>query len=100
MLKYRTKLTIMGSPETGKVNELRTGCTIPDSGIYRVSHAQHRLPQEVTLLKDHLFPRCSRCTEPVYYTLERSAPAGISPYRFSVNLYELPELEEDEFLAG
>jgi|SRR5205085_5665085 len=100
MLTYQINLTIMGSPETGNVNELRTGCTIPQSGIYRVSHPQHRLPQEVTLLKDHFFPRCSRCSEPVYYALERSAPAGISPHGFSVNLYELPELGEDEFLAG
>lgn len=90
----------MGSPGTGKGNELRTGCTVPESGIYRVLHPQHRLPQEVTLLKDHLFPRCSRCTEPVYYTLERSAPAVISPHRFNVDLYQLPELAEDDLLPG
>ena len=90
----------MGSLRTGKVNELRTGGSVPASGIYRVSHPQHRLPQEVTLFKDHLFPRCCRCTEPVYYTLERSAPAGISPHHFNVNLYELPEVGEDESLAG
>ena len=95
----------MGSAVTAKVNELRTGCTVPTSGIYRVSHPQHRLPQEVTLLEGHLFPRCCRCTDPVYYTLERSAPAGISPHRFSVNLYELPEMTdgavgEAESLAG
>ena len=77
-------------------NELRTGCAVPAPGIYSVSHPQHRLPQEVTLLKDHLFPRCSRCGESVYYTLVRSAPAGIRPYSFIVNLYELPELTEDE----
>ena len=100
MRTYRTKVTIMGSQGTGKGNELRTGGSVPASGIYRVSHPQHRLPTEVTLLKDQSFPRCSRCAEPVYYTLERSAPADISPHRFTVTLYELPELGEDESLAG
>jgi hypothetical protein len=90
----------MGSPGTGRGNELRTGGTVPASGIYGVSHPQHRLPAEVTLLKDQLFPRCASCDDAVHYVLERSAPAGISPGGFKVNLYELPELTEDESLAG
>ena len=89
-----------------KVNELRTGSAVPTSGIYRVDHPQHRLPLEVTLIEGHLFARCSRCNEAVYYTLERSAPSGVSPNRFALNLYELPDLsepgsqEEDDSLAG
>jgi len=99
MLKYRTKLTIMRSPDARK-SELRTGCAVPQSGIYSVSHPQHRLPAEVTLLRDHTFPRCARCSDPVYYRLERSAPAFTDPDHFSVTLYELPELSADESLAG
>src|SRR5690348_1993855 len=45
---------------------LRTGVAVPKSGSYRVYHPQHSLPQEVTLLKDHSFPRCSRCGEPCF----------------------------------
>ena len=90
----------MGLQGTGKAGELRTGCAVPESGIYSVSHPQHHLPGEVTLLKDRFFPRCSRCADPIYYTLERSAPAGTSPFGFEVTLYELPELREDESLRG
>ena len=102
MLKYRTKLTIMGSPGTAKGNELRTGCPVPEHGFYRVTHSQHRLPKEVTLMVGQSFPRCSKCAEPVYFALIRSAPSLVN-YKgaFMVALYELPELaDQDESLAG
>jgi hypothetical protein len=85
-----------------KLNDLRTGSAVPDSGIYRVSHSQHRLPQEVTLLKNQSFPRCSKCAEPVYFELVRSAPDIPQQGRFTVNLYALPEIggPEEESLAG
>lgn len=81
---------------------LKTGCTVPESGIYRVSHSQHNLPREVTLLRNQSFPRCSRCDEPVFFELLRSAPAllNVSPSTFTVALYELPEFaEQDESIA-
>lgn len=86
--------------------ELRTGASVPENGFYRVVHSQHRLPKEVTLLLGQTFPRCSKCAEPVHFELIRSAPSlGMSSGRFSVALYELPELEDDsqdqdEYLAG
>ena len=85
-----------------KSDTLRTGCSIVESGIYRVFHSEHRLPVEVTLLKDQSFPRCSKCAEPVYFELVRSAPfVGSDPRGFTVMLYELPEVQErDESLAG
>jgi hypothetical protein len=82
---------------------LRTGCSIPESGIYRILHSEHRLPTEVTLIRDQPFPRCSKCSEPVYFELVRSAPAvGSDPHGFMVTLYELPEVieQQDESLAG
>jgi len=83
-------------------NALRTGIGVPESGIYRVSHSQHALPLEVTLLKDQTFPRCSRCNEPVFYELVRSAPAlvNVHPSTFRVALYELPELSTNEEAAS
>src|SRR5579859_3955620 len=89
-----------GARPLERLSDLRTGCCIPESGIYRIVHPQHRLPSEVTLLKDHYFPRCSRCAEPVYFELIRSAPLALSPNRFNVALHELPELAEDTPLAG
>jgi hypothetical protein len=85
-----------------KTNDLRTGCSVPTSGIFRVMHDAHRLPQEVTLLENQSFPRCSKCSEPVYFKLVRSAPAAGRNPGFAVLLYELPELaeQEDQSLAG
>jgi len=85
-----------------KKNDLRTGFSVPDSGIYRVLHPQHRLPTAVTLIKDQAFPRCSKCPEPVYFELQHAAPAAGSNRGFSVILYELPEVgePENESLAG
>jgi len=56
----------------------------------------------VTLLKDQKFPRCSRCSGPVFYELLRSAPAVTSshPDTFQVELYELPELLPDDEIAS
>lgn len=100
-MKYKTKLTIMDSTGTAKGTSLRTGVNVPESGIYRTSHSQHHLPYEVTLLRDQKFPRCSRCSEAVFYELVRSAPAAYShPGAFTVTLYELPELLPDDELAG
>jgi len=72
---------------------------IPESGIYRVVHAQHRLPHEVTLLKGQVFPPCARCHDEVRFELVRTLP---SPWdrRGSVSLYELPVLEEEDTTAS
>ena len=97
MRKYRTKLSIMGVPGTGKSNKLRTGGSVPDSGIYQVTHAEHHLPKEVTLIRNQWFPRCSKCAGPVYFELVRSAPhIGVTQGGFNVMLYELPEVPEKE----
>jgi len=91
-----------GREAVAKDNDLRTGCSVPDSGIYRVLHSQHSLPTAVTLIRNQSFPRCSRCAEPVYFELARSAPAAGNPHGFNVMLYELPEVagQPDESLAG
>lgn len=78
---------------------MTTGAPVRESGIYRVSHPQHRLPEEVTLIRDQPFPRCSRCSEAVFYELARSAPsAGFhsGTTHFVVSLYELPVIEEED----
>jgi len=70
-----------------------TGQKIPESGIYRVVHQQHRLPHEVTLLKGELFPRCIKCGDMVEFELIHTAhhERGTS---LSVLLYALPDLDD------
>jgi hypothetical protein len=70
--------------------------TIPESGVYRVIHAQHRLPHEVTLIAGQIFPPCAKCHEDVRFELLRELPALSRERRGNVSLYSLPVLEDDE----
>jgi hypothetical protein len=74
----------------------RTGVVIPKSGIYRVIHGAHRLPHEVTLFADGVFPRCSKCEDEVVFELLHAVPALKSEGR---RLFELPVIDEDEQAA-
>ena len=78
--------------------KFETGSVIPQSGIYKVVHAGHRLPHEVTLLKGGVFPRCCKCADLVTFELVRAAPAMFQ-YE-PLHLYELPVVEEDEANAA
>jgi hypothetical protein len=73
----------------------KTGDRIPESGIYRVAHREHRLPGEVTLLQDQRFPRCAKCGEQVRFRLVQRVPDADAPAALRVRLYELPVLDED-----
>ena len=71
----------------------RTSEIVPDSGIYRVTHAEHRLPHEVTLLKGAAFPRCSKCKEAVTFMVVALAPR-LDKLRERVTLYQLPDMDD------
>ena len=73
-----------------------TGQTVPESGIYQVTHAEHRLPHEVTLLAGQIFPRCSKCKGAVLFHVVRYAAISDADPHFKVVVYELPALEEDD----
>jgi hypothetical protein len=79
----------------GNKSIFRTGEAIPESGIYRVIHAAHRVPHEVTLLSGHDFPRCSKCKDSVQFELIQAATELLHEHGFRVQLYELP-VEECE----
>ena len=100
MGKSKVKLRLVGSDAdtTTHLPQFHCGQKIAESGIYRVVHKNHRLPHEVTLLRDQLFPRCSRCEESVYFELLRSAP-DITLAPFKVALYALPASEEEDDLS-
>jgi hypothetical protein len=74
-----------------------TGQQVPASGIYEIKHSAHRLSFQVALFKGEVFPRCSRCSGVVFFSLARKFngldAAGIPTFR--VPLYELAELNED-----
>ncbi|MGC2696660.1 MAG: hypothetical protein WA738_12815 [Candidatus Angelobacter sp.] len=96
--KLRIVVTRQDMPKARK--RFRCGERIPESGIYRVVHRSHRLPHEVTLLSEQLFPKCARCENSVYFELVRSAP-DITLGPFKVALYALPaDDEEDESITA
>jgi hypothetical protein len=70
--------------------------TIPESGIYRVIHAEHRLPHEVTLIAGQTFPPCAKCREEVRFELLRDLPELARERRGSVSLYSLPVLDDED----
>jgi len=61
-----------------------------ETGVYRVAHAQHRLPHEVVVLRGDRFPKCAKCSEAVSFELFYSAP-----FLFSVYKEVLPVLDDD-----
>ena len=88
----KPKLRIIRSKRVNK--KFRTGAAIPTTGIYKVIHAQHRLPHEVTLLENEAFPICSKCGTAVEFELIRAA-SHIDPHSgFKVRLFSLPVIEE------
>lgn len=70
--------------------------TIPESGIYRVIHANHRLPHEVTLIRGQVFPPCAKCREEVRFELVRELPELARERRGHVSLYSLPVLDDED----
>jgi hypothetical protein len=87
------------SRDTGrKRTASQTGEKIAQSGIYRVIHLNHRLPHEVTLLKDEEFPRCAQCQDAVQFQLVRGIKSMDTRDEFSTRicLYELPVLDREE----
>ena len=97
MSTAKRKLRLVSSRTRTPKSKAQFSCgdKIPESGIYRVVHRDHRLPHEVTLLRDQLFPKCTQCEHSVYFELVRSAP-DITLAPFKVALYALPAVDEEE----
>jgi hypothetical protein len=78
---------------------LCSGDLAPETGIYRVFHAEHRLSHEVTVLKGQRFPTCSKCSVHVHFELVWLAPLAERDREFPVVLNSLPVLDEDDARA-
>ena len=76
----------------GSSGNFLNGAVIFQTGIYGVHHSAHRLPKQVFLAKDGVFPRCSKCTDAVVFTpLLTSTELLHDP----VHAHELPVMDED-----
>lgn len=75
----------------GEPEQFATGATAPESGIYQVAHAPHRLAAEVALFKGENFPKCARCSEVVLFRMVRAFRGldAIEKLSYRVPLYEL-----------
>ncbi len=58
----------------------KAGDQAPVSGIYRVTHYQHRMPHHVSVREGTTLPRCIKCGEHVGYELvpERQRDGDLS----------------------
>ena len=54
----------------------KPGQPVPTAGIYKVLHAQHRLPHKASFKAHETFPSCSKCTTHVRFELLVPAEAG------------------------
>jgi hypothetical protein len=90
--------SVKSSPEKlVKRPRFHTEEVVRQSGIYEVRHKKHRLPHEVTLLRDQYFPRCAKCDTAVVFELVRAVidESEYSTFSSRIRLYELPALEDD-----
>ena len=47
----------------------KPGQVVPKAGIYRVSHAEHRLPHRASFKAGDHFPPCAKCADEVRFEL-------------------------------
>jgi len=75
-----------------KQKPFTAGCEIPASGIYKVKHGSHDLPNEVILHKGQQFPGCAKCDDLVLFELIHAAPDAFSDPDFCAAFLELRQL--------
>jgi len=70
---------------------------MPESGLYRVFHADHRVSHKAILPKGQKFPRCGVCKEEVHFELILAVPQLESDPNFrSFRVYEIPHKSDEE----
>ena len=77
----------------GSSGSFINGAVIAKTGIYGVQHSPHRLPKQVFLAKDGMFPRCSKCTDTVIFTPVLTSSELLHD---PVHVHQLPVIDEDE----
>lgn len=85
-------------PHKPPASYFRAGDPIPQSGVYRAFHADHR-NHEVLLLKGELFPICDECKENVEFELLH--PALIAPNDPGfIRVYVIPHPRQNRAAGG
>ena len=75
-------------------NCFQTGQTVPESGVYRVTHGGHRLPHAVTICKGECFPRCAKCLDLVTFELLHAVECAFT-YE-PMHVYELHPVDDEQ----
>ena len=91
----RSGIQIVHKEEKVPAPFFRAGERIPESGVYRVFHPEHRVSHEVTLLAGETFPRCVKCDFAVRFELVHAAPHVHDGSSFRIRLFEIPHPEEE-----
>lgn len=55
----------------------KPGQVVPKAGIYRVVHAEHRMPHKATFKVRDKFPACGKCASRVRFELLVAAGDGV-----------------------
>ncbi len=75
----------------------RVGESIPESGLYRVLHAEDCATHKAILLRGQVFPRCGECKDNVLFELILAAPELDSDPNFkSFRIYQVPHPPKKE----
>jgi hypothetical protein len=72
-------------------DELKTfgaGYQVPESGVYRVVHSEHREPHFVTAIKGEIFPPCRKCRDRVRYSLALASEYVVYDWDLSGPLFD------------
>ena len=67
---------------------LHPGSQVPESGVYRVVHSEHREPHFVTAIKGEVFPPCRKCRNLVRYSLALASEYVVYDWDLSGPLFD------------
>lgn len=80
--------------------EYRPGDRVPNSGIYRIEHVDHRMMHHATLTARDRFPRCKKCGDAVRFIAVRAVQGLVLPFRDTAILEEYPSQPAAKIVAG
>ena len=82
------KPDVGGSDENAMLGKksYQAGDNVPITGLYRVSHYQHRMPHDVVIKQGTVFPACNKCGTRVTFALSNTAESLTSDTAFMAKI--------------